>query len=73
MNTVTIPVTKKVTTRVPNGHIEIIDNGVSLQVKYYNPIYKGSPFLCPVSFSKDYSAEQVMKTVEVASFLRRFE
>lgn len=73
MNTVTVPVTKTVTTKVPNGHIEIIDNGVSLQVKYYNPIYKGSPFLCPVSFSKNYSVEQIVKSSEIACFLKRFE
>lgn len=73
MNTVTIPVTKKVTMEVPNGHIEIIEHSHCCQVKYYNSIYKGSPFLCPTTFSKDYSVEQVMKTLEVVNFLKRFE
>ena len=73
MNTIMIPVTKTVTTTVPNGHVEIIDTGTSFQIKYHNEIYKGSPFLCSVSFSKDYSVEQIMRSSEVIRFLRRFE
>ena len=73
MNTVTIPVTKTITTTVPNGHIEIYLNGDSYRVWYYNDSYRNSPFLLSNSFSSEYSVDEIMKSSEVRKFLERFE
>lgn len=64
-----IPVTKTVTSVVPNGEIEIIDCGATYQVKYHNHLYKGSPFVCPTFFSKEHSPGQIAKSAFIKKFI----
>lgn len=72
MNTIKVPVTKTVTTRVPNGNFEIsLDSGV-YRLTYHNKVYKNSPFTGP-SFKSEYTIEEIMNSSEVRNFLKRFE
>lgn len=68
-----IPVTKTVTSVVPNGELEINFNGKQYEVVYHNVLFKGSPFVCPVRFSSAYTVDQIAKDRDVVKFISRFE
>jgi hypothetical protein len=54
------------------GKIHIVDNSSHWHVEYHNSVYVNSPFICPVTFSKSFSLDQIIKSSEVISFLSRF-
>jgi hypothetical protein len=58
---------------VQSGEVSIIDSGESFKVLYANKCYKNSPFECPVSFSKEFTKEQIILSGELAKFLSRFD
>ncbi len=57
---------------VQSGTVTIIDSGESFKVIYTNKCYKNSPFECPVSFSKDFTQSEIMRSSELSKFLSRF-
>lgn len=60
------------TTTVPNGEMEILDEGDSWALVYHNSIYKNSPFRMPTTFSKAFELSELMRQPEVTAFLARF-
>jgi len=67
-----IPMTKKIVMETRNGEMEITKIGDSYHLTYHNPIFKGSPFKMPTSFSTDFTIDQILKSSEVLTFMSRF-
>lgn len=65
------PVTKQVTLTVDNGHLEITKVGDSFFVDYVNPLYKGSPFRCTVSYSLHWKPYEISRDSEVLKLIAR--
>lgn len=67
-----IPMTKKVVSETRSGAMAITKIGDSYRLTYHNPIYKGSPFKVPTSFSTAFSINEILKSSEVLAFMSRF-
>ena len=68
-----IPLNKKVLVDVPNGEMVITQEGTRYILEYINPIYVGSPFKMPTSFSTEYGISEILNSPEVRQFLSRFQ
>lgn len=67
-----IPITKKITLEVQCGELEILDEGESWAVVYHNSRFVGSPFRCPVTFSKEFRRHNLRQDPVVVTFLSDF-
>lgn len=67
-----IPMTKKIVMETRNGEMEITKIGDSYHLTYHNPIYKGSPFKVPTSFSTSFTIDEILNSSEVLTFMSRF-
>lgn len=62
----------KVVTEIPNGEMEIIKDGDSYRLIYHNSIYTNSPFKLPMTFSTDFTIEQIISSQELDQYMKRF-
>lgn len=67
-----IPMTKKIVMETRNGEMEITKIGDSYHLTYHNPIYKGSPFKVPTSFSTSFTVDEILNSSEVLKFMTAF-
>lgn len=68
-----IPMTKKIVLETSNGEMEIIKIDDSYHLTYHNNIYVGNPFKVPITFSTNFTIDQILNSHEVATFMCRFD
>jgi len=67
-----VPMRKLVTMEAPNGEMHITQKGDTYYLEYHNPLFKGSPFKVPQSFSTDLSVQEIMSSDEVQALMLKF-
>lgn len=76
MEPVTIKFTKRVMMEVPNGELKLIPYTDSYgrcgwNVEYHHDIFVNSPFKMTMSFSDEYTVDEIVNSPEVKSFVSR--